>query len=1120
MTAVAVRAQDVAGPASVAPDEVALLDVQLADARQENTRLKADVARLKGEIAQLAQSGVGIEESRTDVQELRRQLSQAAGENTRLQDELKRMDGDLEARRTANDKLAAEVDSVAATAGQRQKTVDNLLERLAAAEKQVVELQRKAGASGNGDARTADKAMIEELEAHRRNLEDENAILKGQVEDIRARLVKADADLAHAKADFEKMFNGGNDQQKQVHELKRAMEDIQATEIQRKETMDGLFKQLADLKAQNAEAGRQIEALKAELDKTDAARKGALSASDRVESEKAVLMGQVADMRNTVAALERERDGLVAQVEARGADIRAEIGKQQALQAQMDRIQMTDSQRKQAMDELLGKLADLERKVARLESERTQARNEALDVSRKLDVATDTLSEERASLTDRIADLEKRLAEVGGERTATAEQLAQRTTEAQALRGQVEELDVVNAKLRRTEEQRKKSVDELLGKLADAERQLEVVRNQMQTAETSTHADLQEKSNQIAALTRDNATLKEDVKRLERDWREAIKTRDELVAEAGRRDVEMQRQQAKQTELEAETTRLRTVDSQSKIAMDKLLVEVAETQARNRALEADIDAARKSLAETRQRGPERSADSAEWTALRDKAMLLETEKAALRQDVVKLEAEIKAMRELPRDEAEKVWADRMSALEAQVKTIGAERDRLRGEGDAALRKVEELDLLVARLRANVVAPGDGTNQAQAGLVAEVAELREALAGVSVERDRHRETAETQSATLAQLKADAARLEALAQTGTGESTALRQQLADAVAERDKALAASTTLQQQVDRMTLDMTHLQSKLDGYNQEMAKTRETWEREKAELAKQLGAASGERDTAQATLKALVAEADELRAENTRMRGEVAKLEERKAEIKRDSDLFKQVEQANVLLREKLVQTEIERERLDKELTKTTRSVDAFDGRMATAERNREELRKELDEARQREEEQRGLIEKFMVQIPDLERKIAAMEAAKMEHEKRLAEQETTIQAMRTEIERREHRLAKAERVAEVLQTARDDMTQLNAKEKRDMHYNMAAVYAREGKFPAAETEYLHALELDSSDADVHYNLAILYDDELKNTDKAAMHYRRYLKLRPHGDDADAVRQWLMKIEMKNREP
>ena len=124
--------------------------------------------------------------------------------------------------------------------------------------------------------------------------------------------------------------------------------------------------------------------------------------------------------------------------------------------------------------------------------------------------------------------------------------------------------------------------------------------------------------------------------------------------------------------------------------------------------------------------------------------------------------------------------------------------------------------------------------------------------------------------------------------------------------------------------------------------------------------------------------------------------------------------------------------------------------------------------------------------------------------------QQEKMLPAYRTEWE------VTAERMAAVLNQARDDVQQVSASQQRDMHYNMAVVYAKEGRIKAAEAEYLNALRLDSMDAATHYNLGILYDDELNDKGRASMHYRRYLKLSPSATDREQVREWLMRLDMR----
>ncbi|MFC1453319.1 tetratricopeptide repeat protein, partial [Verrucomicrobiota bacterium] len=118
-------------------------------------------------------------------------------------------------------------------------------------------------------------------------------------------------------------------------------------------------------------------------------------------------------------------------------------------------------------------------------------------------------------------------------------------------------------------------------------------------------------------------------------------------------------------------------------------------------------------------------------------------------------------------------------------------------------------------------------------------------------------------------------------------------------------------------------------------------------------------------------------------------------------------------------------------------------------------------------------------------------------------------------ELQRREHRLIQAERMASVIERTREEVSAVRKREQRDIHYNMAVVYTKEGKIREAEQEYLRSLLVDPTDPDVHYNLAILYEDELSDPRKAAMHYRRYLKLKPHGADAARVKEWLMAIEV-----
>ena len=85
--------------------------------------------------------------------------------------------------------------------------------------------------------------------------------------------------------------------------------------------------------------------------------------------------------------------------------------------------------------------------------------------------------------------------------------------------------------------------------------------------------------------------------------------------------------------------------------------------------------------------------------------------------------------------------------------------------------------------------------------------------------------------------------------------------------------------------------------------------------------------------------------------------------------------------------------------------------------------------------------------------------------------------------------------------------------RQKRDNHYNMGCVYRECGLFGQAEKAFLAALELDPDDPGTHYNLGVLYEDDLKNAARARRHYEYFLQLAPGDLAAPEVRTWLMAL-------
>lgn len=82
--------------------------------------------------------------------------------------------------------------------------------------------------------------------------------------------------------------------------------------------------------------------------------------------------------------------------------------------------------------------------------------------------------------------------------------------------------------------------------------------------------------------------------------------------------------------------------------------------------------------------------------------------------------------------------------------------------------------------------------------------------------------------------------------------------------------------------------------------------------------------------------------------------------------------------------------------------------------------------------------------------------------------------------------------------------------KQALKFHYNAGFAYDQNQQFELARIEYEKALEAMPDDADVHYNLAILYDEYLLDKKKAIEHYYAYLKFCPDVQDAARVNYWI----------
>jgi tetratricopeptide (TPR) repeat protein len=96
--------------------------------------------------------------------------------------------------------------------------------------------------------------------------------------------------------------------------------------------------------------------------------------------------------------------------------------------------------------------------------------------------------------------------------------------------------------------------------------------------------------------------------------------------------------------------------------------------------------------------------------------------------------------------------------------------------------------------------------------------------------------------------------------------------------------------------------------------------------------------------------------------------------------------------------------------------------------------------------------------------------------------------------------------------------ISQKMMRENADMHYNLGTIFLNNKQYKEAINEYERVLELRPADPDTHYNLGVLYDDYLKDREKALYHYQKYLAINPRSPDAKKVESYVLSLELEQK--
>lgn len=271
--------------------------------------------------------------------------------------------------------------------------------------------------------------------------------------------------------------------------------------------------------------------------------------------------------------------------------------------------------------------------------------------------------------------------------------------------------------------------------------------------------------------------------------------------------------------------------------------------------------------------------------------------------------------------------------------------------------------------------------------------------------------------------------------------------------------------------------------------------------------------------------EMEKFSSERTLLSTQIGSLEKEKADIlkamsEKEADFSLRLKE----LQEKLEKADVKRKELDDLLS-----------------RKDEELKDNVKDSKNLKNKLENVILELTNKIKELDGRITALKKEKIDFmtladglKKELVETEEKLKTAEVEIERfvtnydttvLAHFRKKLEKeftkeFAKERESWDKEKKSLNDKltgEKFNYYYVKGLNLFQKRMFNDAVSEFEKAGKLNPKSAKVDYNLAVIYDDHLKDKKMAVEHYKRYLKLNPKAADRDRVEEWIK--EAKNGE-
>jgi len=704
---------------------------------EKNNQLNKLKQKLEQNVDELESNLDREKKVRADVEKVKRKLEQDLKANQDSVQELEQVKRTLEdtlrRKETEASNISGKLEQEQNLVLQLQKKIKELEARIRSLEE---ELEAERAARAKAEKQRAD--VQKELDELSERLEEQGGATQAQAEVSKKRemeVVKLRKELEEARVQSEfqvaavrkKQQEAVTELHDQVEQLLKVKQKIEKEKAQMKVEMDELATTIqltAKTKGLSEKASKALESQIAEvnvkLEQSLREQQELITAKTKAVNETVQVTRAMEESQNQINQLTNTHKIISKQLEESKAALEEETRVRAKLSSDNRSLQMDLTQLREQWDEEQERMSTLQKTLAKNTNELAMWKQKC--ASGEGGVRSEEMDDLRKKLNARIQDLESQL-EAALAKSGGLEKVKRRLmSEMEDLTIEVERAQLIASQAEKRQRNFDKIVDEWKRKVADLQAELEVSQRDMRGNAAEVYrlrALLQETTDRLEAVKRDNKNLTDEVKDLSDQLAESSLSANEI--DKARRRLELEKEELQSALEEAESSL-----SLEEAKAQKLLQEIA-------AVRHDIDkrlAEKEEEFESSRRNHQRSLESMQASleaevrgkteAMRAKKKLetdLSSLEAALdvsnrslaeaEKSSKKFSAQLQEIQQALDDEqrAKAELSEQLSSAERRYGGVGKELDDLRAQLEAAerARKAAESDMHEAADRVSELA---------------------------------------------------------------------------------------------------------------------------------------------------------------------------------------------------------------------------------------------------------------------------------------------------------------------------------------------------------------------------------------------------------------------------------